>query len=108
MAKVYAEAFYKSKAWQKTRESYMHSVNGLCENCLRKGLYEPAVIVHHKEHITRTNIENPEVTLSFGNLMAVCRKCHAAEHDEMYGNKLERKNKKRFSVDGFGTVTVEK
>ena len=78
--KEFAERFYKSKAWQHTRASYLQSVGGLCERCLKKGLYHPAVIVHHKVYLTEDNINNPEMALDYGNLEALCRECHEEEH----------------------------
>lgn len=76
----YAERFYKSKAWQHTRAAYLRKVGGLCERCMAKGLYHPAVIVHHKVYITKENINRPEIALDFGNLEALCRACHEEEH----------------------------
>lgn len=76
----FAERFYKSKAWQHTRASYLQSVGGLCERCLKKGLYRPAVIVHHKVYLTAETINNPEIALAYGNLEALCRECHEKEH----------------------------
>lgn len=78
--KDFAAAFYKSRRWQHTRDAYLRSVGGLCERCLKKGLYHPAVIVHHKVYLTAENIYNPEVSLSWSNLEAVCRECHEEEH----------------------------
>ena len=78
--KDFAVKFYKSKRWQATRNAYLRSVGGLCERCLKQGLYKPAVIVHHKVYITPENIDDPSVTLSFQNLEAVCRDCHELEH----------------------------
>ena len=75
-----AETFYKSRRWQKTRAAYLRSVGGLCERCLKKGLYHPAVIVHHKVYLTAENIHTPEIALSWNNLEAVCRDCHEEEH----------------------------
>lgn len=69
------EQFYKSKAWQKTRQAYIAYMNGKCERCPSAG-----VIVHHKKYITADNINNPEITLDFKNLELVCRKCHNQEH----------------------------
>ena len=37
MAKEFAKKFYKSKAWQRTREAYAASVGQLCEDCLDAG-----------------------------------------------------------------------
>jgi len=78
--KEYAEAFYKSTEWKNCRKEYVKSVGGLCENCLKKGVYKPAIIVHHIEHITPQNIDNPEITLNYANLLAVCRDCHGELH----------------------------
>ena len=49
--KEYARAFYLSPAWQNCRNTYAQSVGGLCERCLRKGLYVPGEIVHHKQDV---------------------------------------------------------
>lgn len=95
--KDYAKSFYKSKRWQTTRLAYLKSVGGLCERCMKKGLYRPAVIVHHKVYITAENIHTPEVTLSWDNLEAVCRECHEQEHTG---------DGKRYKVNEDGTVVV--
>ena len=78
--KPFAQSFYKSRTWQDTREAYAKSKGYLCENCLKKGLYNPGVIVHHITELTPENINDPKVSLSFDNLRLVCRKCHAEEH----------------------------
>jgi len=93
----FAAKFYKSKRWQSTREAYLRSVGGLCERCLKKGLYHPAVIVHHKAYITPENINNPEITLAWSNLEAVCHECHEAEH---------RGQDKRYTIAPDGTVEI--
>lgn len=93
----YAKSFYKSKAWQHTREAYLQKVGRLCERCLKKGLYHPAVIVHHKVYIDAETINNPEVTLCFDNLEALCRECHEDEHTKRIG---------RYKVDEEGRVMI--
>lgn len=75
MAKDYAVSFYKSKEWIKCRNSFMKSKHHICERC--GGL---AYIVHHKKHITPSNINNPNITLSWDNLQALCLDCHNAVH----------------------------
>lgn len=80
MAREFAESFYGSPRWKATRKAYKKSVGGLCERCLKKGLYRPAVIVHHKVYISPENINNPEITLNWNNLEALCKECHEAEH----------------------------
>lgn len=62
--------------------------------CKEKGIITPAEIVHHKTHITEDNIDDPEVTLSFDNLQAVCRK----HHGELHGTP------KRYTIAEDGTV----
>lgn len=94
--KEFAEAFYKSRAWQRTREAYVHSVGGLCEDCFAKGLYRAGEIVHHKQALTPGNISDPAVTLAWDNLRLLCRDCHARAHSRA----------KRYRVDGFGRVSI--
>ncbi len=97
MAREFAREFYQSVAWKRTREAYKKSVGGLCERCRAKGLISPAEIVHHKVHLSPENINDIDVTLGFGNLEAVCRRCHAEIH--------EKENGRRWRVDEFGRVT---
>jgi len=96
MAREFAQRFYKSKRWQKCRAAYIKSVGGLCERCLAKGLIVPATMVHHKIYISPQNINDPNITLNFDNLEALCNDCHAAEHGNM----------KRYEVDEFGRVKI--
>ena len=93
----YSASFYSSRPWQDTRRAYRKSVGGLCEVCLKNGIYKPGEIVHHKIPIDPTNINNPDITLNWDNLMYVCRDCHAKIHD--------RKNR-RYKVDEMGRVTA--
>lgn len=93
--KEYAKDFYSSKTWARTREAYKKQVGGLCEICLKEGIYKPGEIVHHKVHITPQNIYNPEITLDFNNLELVCRECHAKIHD---------RRKRRYKLDEMGRV----
>ena len=80
MARAFSVDFYRSDAWENCRASYLAKVGGLCEECLKQGIYTPAVIVHHKVVLTPENITNPEITLAFSNLEAVCRDCHGKVH----------------------------
>ena len=93
----FAERFYKSRRWRDTRRAYLASVGGLCERCLKKGLYHPAVIVHHKTYLTPDNIDDPKVSLAFDNLEAVCRECHEQEHSG---------SGRRYIVHEDGTVEI--
>ena len=73
--KDYARSFYKSKAWKETRAAYMSSKHYICERC--GGM---AKICHHREYITPENINDPNITLNWSNLCALCMDCHAKEH----------------------------
>lgn len=96
MAKEWAKAFYKSKTWQRTRDSYAASVGGLCERCLSAGMYKAGDIVHHKQKLTPENITDPAVCLAWDNLELLCRDCHAKAHG----------NLKRYKVDEAGRVSI--
>ena len=95
----YAEKFYKSKRWQKTKSAYSSFRRGLCERCLAKGIYTSGEIVHHKVHITPENITDPSVTLNFDNLELVCRQCHGELHRHKRGEKGAR-----YTLDEDGRV----
>lgn len=96
MARDFAKAFYKSKAWQQTRNAYGRSRGWLCEECIKAGLYKPGEIVHHRTELTPDNINNPGISLAWGNLKLVCRECHAKEHGHV----------KRYRVDDMGRVII--
>ena len=97
--KEWAASFYKSKAWQTCRAAYLEQQGGLCEDCLAKGIYTPAEIVHHIVELTPENINDPEISLSFSNLKAVCRECHAVEHGA---------RQRRYKLDELGRVIMSR
>ena len=96
--KDYARSFYSTKAWKETRKAYRKSVGGLCERCIKKGLYVPGEIVHHKIYLTPENIRDPSIALNWDNLELVCRDCHAQEHIAF---------EKRYTVDENGRVSAK-
>ena len=95
--KPWAEGFYKSLTWIRCRNSFLKSKGYLCERCLARGEFTPAKIVHHKIYLTQDNINNPAVTLEWGNLEALCQDCHNKEHH------AEKKNI-RYLVDESGKI----
>ncbi|WP_113870111.1 HNH endonuclease [Paraliobacillus ryukyuensis] len=94
MAKEYAKRFYKSKAWQQCRASYIRSKFGLCERCSKTGK-----IVHHIKYITPQNINNPDITLNHSNLELLCQDCHNEEHHYKYSP-----TRKGFAFDSDGNL----
>lgn len=114
MAKPFARKFYSSKQWQDCRNEYMKRRAHLCENCLRKGIYKPAEIVHHKIELDPVTIERPEIALSFDNLEAVCRDCHNEYHDNRgrwakvnAEKRRKRDEANRYQIAPDGTVTAK-
>lgn len=96
------KAFYYSAAWKNTRRNYKQSVGGLCERCLAKGMIVPADIVHHKIPLTDENVKDLSISLSWDNLQALCRQCHAEVHDDMYAERTGR----RYKINNNGQVVI--
>ena len=63
--KPWAEQFYNSDAWRSCRDSFLKSKGGLCERCSTP--HDPIVakIAHHKTYLTKQNINDPNVALSW-------------------------------------------
>lgn len=102
MGREFASALYNSKAWQNTRRDYIKSVGGLCERCMSKGIVKPAELVHHKTPLTPKNIDDLNISLSWDNLQALCRECHAEVHEEIYNSRRKR----RYRIDKAGRVHI--
>ena len=102
MGREFAENLYNSKAWQHTRRDYIKSVGGLCERCMEKGIVKPAELVHHKIPLDPSNIGDMEIALSWNNLQALCRECHAEVHEEIYNSRRKR----RYKINKDGRVVI--
>ena len=96
------KTFYSSRAWKDARRNYKQSVGGLCEECLKKGIISPAEIVHHKVPLTDENVSDISISLSWDNLQALCRPCHAKAHEQMYAERTG----KRYTIDDNGRVII--
>ena len=94
--------FYRSQAWKDTRRNYKQSVGNLCERCLKRGIIQSADVVHHIVPLTADNIGDINLSLNWDNLQALCRKCHAEAHDEIYA----RRSRRRYKVDEQGKVVM--
>lgn len=82
MRKLRATA-YNNTQWRKLREVYMHE-HPLCEKCLEKGSIVPAEDIHHIRSPFKGGAINYELLLNHGNLLAVCKKCHQAIHNQKH------------------------
>lgn len=99
--KPWAKAFYSSRQWKETRRAVMARSGGLCEECLKEGRITPAVIVHHKTHLTKENINDPDIALNTDNLESVCRDCHAVLHGSIDAGR-------RYTIDkNTGRVIIK-
>lgn len=100
--KSFATKMYHSLQWKKCRKAYLQTVHGLCERCLKQGIYRPADIVHHKIFLTEKTVNDPEICYSFEHLEAVCRQ----HHEEIHNNAqfLPRGRNRRYDVLEDGTV----
>lgn len=78
MAKPFAKAFYKSKAWERARKAALIRDRGMCTT---PGCFNPAEEVHHIIHLTPENITDAAVALDLKNLQCLCRGCHMRMHD---------------------------
>lgn len=92
--------FYHTKEWQKVRQSYIAERwgvdGGLCEMCHEN----TGLIVHHKVHISPSNMHDPEITLNHDNLQLVCHHCH----DVIHGYANQEKHESRITFDAMGNV----
>ncbi|MBO7336438.1 MAG: HNH endonuclease [Lachnospiraceae bacterium] len=93
MARDFARSFYASKEWEKVRTFVMMRDRYMCQKCGR-----PAQEVHHKIHLSPENIWDVSITLNPDNLVALCRDCHFAQHEE----DKAKGNKKRSPASGEG------
>ena len=83
MAREFSRKFYNSKTWKQCRDAYKISVGGLCERCYNRGDYVLGDEVHHKIHLNPSNINDPNITLSWDNLELLCQSCHQSHHHRM-------------------------
>lgn len=90
------QRFYYTQAWRKCRDAFVKSKGGLCELCLSRGIYKPIEEVHHKIHLNADNINDPNITLNWDNLMGLCHDCHMEVHSSA---KVVR-----YEVDAQGNV----
>lgn len=97
--KAWAVGFYGGDAWRECREGFLQSKGYLCERCSTPSNPVVAKIAHHKKYLTKDNIHDPRIALSWKNLEALCQDCHNKEH-----HAAERKL--RYSFDSEGKLIL--
>ena len=68
---------YKTRRWQKKRQSILARDRYQCRQCRRYGLAVPATVVHHAWPAE----DYPEFAWEDWNLVSLCAGCHGAMHD---------------------------
>lgn len=109
MSTEWASKFYGTNAWVQCRTAYKSYRRGLCERCLARGIVTVGTEVHHKIPLTPQNISNPNITLSWKNLMLLCTTCHDEVHAEMAKRKAKSdKEHARYIVADDGKIVTRK
>ena len=85
--------FYKTKQWERMRDSILRRDAYTCQRCRRYGRMTGARHVHHIYPFE----DYPELALKPWNLISLCQQCHNRMHDRdtheltEEGLKLQRK-----------------
>ena len=105
MARDFSKAFYNSALWKEVREAVLKRDHYLCQT---PGCYQTAEEVHHKQHLTPGNIDDPNVTVNMDNLISLCGDCHKAMHhtDKVAGLRARARQQDilpeiEFDADGY-------
>lgn len=87
--------FYKCQLWLNLRSRVMEKYHHECQECLKRGKYTRAKVVHHinevkdrpdlalSEHYTDGNGEQRE------NLVPLCQDCHNIAHSRVCSNEYK-------------------
>lgn len=78
--------FYTSWPWKRMRRRVMDGCKGECQDCKDKGVYTPATMVHHEQHLKdRPDLALAEwyvdsVGVKHRQLTPLCDDCHSRRH----------------------------
>jgi len=94
--------FYKSREWRELRQEVLAEHHYECQECLKRGRYTTATMVHHVQEVRK----RPDLALSKtytdskGNeqrqLVPLCIACHELIHDK-FGDYNKEHNRERFT-----------
>lgn len=93
MAAEFAKKFYNSTRWKRCRKTYVASLPS--QLCMRCGV-EIGTEVHHIIELTARNIHDDNITLSWDNLMLLCKQCH----NDIHG-RVNKHRAKFIFVNGY-------
>ena len=87
------------KRWKLLRAQVFRRSNGLCELCLKEGIYTPGVDVHHIQPVeqAKTVQEMERLAYNPNNCQLLCVACHIKVHQSMRTHTKEKvmENKER-------------
>ena len=80
------------KRWKLLRAEVFRRANGLCELCLKEGIYTPGVDVHHIHPVetAKTVQEMERLAYNPANCQLLCIPCHIKVHQEMRTHTKEK------------------
>ena len=88
-----------SRKWTATKRIVWKNAEGLCELCLKEGIYTPGVDVHHIKPVEtgRTVQEMERLAYNPANCQLLCIACHIKVHQDMRTHTKEKvkENKER-------------
>lgn len=87
--------FYKSDEWESFRkvvifERLNDQGETVCEYCQKPIVKKYDIILHHKQELTESNVNDYNVSLNPDNIMLIHHKCHNKIH-ERFGNEWRRR-----------------
>lgn len=71
--------FYQQKKWRDLREQVFLEANGLCEECLKKGIITEGREIHHIVPIEKDWSKR----FDRNNLICLCPSCHNFAHERI-------------------------
>ena len=87
------------KRWKLLRAEVFRRANGLCELCLKEGIYKPGVDVHHIRPVEQAKTVQGMERRAYDpkNCQLLCVACHIKVHQDMRTHTKEKvkENKER-------------
>jgi 5-methylcytosine-specific restriction protein A len=80
------------KRWKLLRAEVFKRTNGLCELCLKEGIYTPGVDVHHIRPVEQAKTVQEMERLAYdpNNCQLLCVACHIKVHQDMRTHTKEK------------------
>lgn len=76
----YPEIYSKAQ-WRTARRAALVRDNGLCQECLKKGIVKPGTEVHHVTELSDDNKHDWNIAYNIDNLVTLCMECHSNIHN---------------------------